>query len=144
MWKVWYKEMPLQHVSFKSSTNINGVKHSKVVQAIQGKLNDGQWLPRLSRPVHNTNVWPHGLGEAMSTKEEAEGFQAVNGKGSGWFVTFMGIPDDHQDAAWDVEGTQLGLPSPAKVTGYQLRVDSSHVDTARFLFRSFSPPGAHP
>lgn len=112
------------------------------MQAIQGKLNDGTWLPRLSRPDHNTNLWPHGLGDVMSTQEQAEGFDAVNGKGSGWFVTFMGIPVDESDSPWHVEGAELGLDSPAKVTGYQLRSDESHVDTARFLFRSFTSPGA--
>jgi hypothetical protein len=114
-----------------------------VVQAIQGKTNNGQWLQRLSRPKHNTDVWPHGLGDAECTAEQAEGFAAVHGKGSGWFVTFMDIPDDHPDRAWDVEGAQLGL-AQARVVGYQLRVDQSHVDTARFLFRSFAPLGAHP
>jgi hypothetical protein len=119
----------------------DGVRSSRVVQAIQGKTNDGNWLPRLAVSANgeqNFSVLPHELGDMGSTDEVQEGFTTLSGRGSGWFATFLGIPHDTPGPLWEAEGAELGLQK-ARVTGYQMRVTACYVDTARFLFRSFAP-----
>jgi hypothetical protein len=65
-------------------------------------------------------------------------------RASGGLASFLGADDLSCPGAWHMSGAELSLDPPARVAGYQARIadkPAPHIDSVRFLFRSYAAPG---
>jgi hypothetical protein len=105
-----------------------------------GQSDEAKWLraaPRLEES------W-----QALDAPAEpcSSGFAYLYGtKEPSGLTSFMGAADAAATGTqWRVEGSKLSLKDPRAV-GYQVRLSADgRVHAARFMFRSFAPPGGYP
>eukprot|EP00243_Klebsormidium_subtile_P009828 TRINITY_DN503_c0_g1_i3.p1 TRINITY_DN503_c0_g1~~TRINITY_DN503_c0_g1_i3.p1 ORF type:complete len:500 (+),score=57.18 TRINITY_DN503_c0_g1_i3:254-1753(+) len=98
------------------------------VVGIQGKSSSGQWLD-----VLGTGAGAGDAGAGKTLPEQPNGFTRVTGRTGGWLTNFMGV-GAVRDPPWEDFGERAGLTPSSRVVGYQMRVTSNYVETARFLF----------
>ena len=104
------------------------------VVALQGITNEGKGLPVAWTEGEWVDEWA-----VKVAPSPADGFTSLDGNGSGWFMCFLSVGDNHDKKPWSVNGDdpRVGVPG-GRVTGYQLRC-CGVVEAARFCFRSFPP-----
>ena len=94
---------------------------------MQGRLNDGTWLPRLNA---SSNVIEYGV------TNQTRGYTALWGRAGGWLTDIFGAADsDARDYIWALNGANVNFNTTAKVVGYQLRT-FSYIGDASFAFDS--------
>jgi hypothetical protein len=94
-------------------------------------------------------IYPVQAGGSSSNCYETEnlqGFTELNGIASptGGLSSFLGMNALYCRDAWGISGSELSLDPPARVAGYQARIADTptpHIDSVRFLFRSYAEPG---
>lgn len=113
-----------------------------MIVSLQGRT-QATWLEVVRKEAQRIKVEvdvPHG------DDVNREGFAVLHSRGnSSRLVSLEGAPDAGEGSRWTVAGEKLTGPG-SKVVGYQLCVvnvgaASGYVDSARFLFRPFAPPG---